>query len=392
MGSGLEFFARLAIPILLLLHLLHTLHTNHNPPSMHLPLNLTAILDSLHHARLRHFALDRNALDQPRGSPRVIISIIVAVVPATTTANATRRRSIQPSLQRLTHRRRDPEEKRIPLEINPQDFGAGGSVDAGQGGLVAKEVVGCWSLGVSVEGSEGFLGGKSSSTSSSCLREARWYWCWGVEGRDGGDVDGVGDDAAGERRGHLLGGDDAGPVLCLGGRGAQVGREDDIGPSEDRMLRERLAGKDVERRPGEVPALEAGLYRVEVDQLAAGAVDEPRPLLHGGDGLGVGAHIAEDWRVVLGVNDRVALADVRTLLQRRILEAHMLSGVTVIDPGTNTLAVPNDSIALTGPGNAGFATVATDGLLYVMNTGDYSSGEGRLSVVDPLARTELARP
>ena len=41
-----------------------------------------------------------------------------------------------------------------------------------------------------MEGSEGFLGGKSSSTSSSCLREARWYWCWGVEGRDGGDVDG----------------------------------------------------------------------------------------------------------------------------------------------------------------------------------------------------------
>ena len=34
------------------------------------------------------------------------------------------------------------------------------------------------------------------------------------------------------------------------------------------------------------------------------------------------------------MNDRVALAEVRTLLQRRILEAHMLSGVTVIDPAT----------------------------------------------------------
>jgi hypothetical protein len=66
------------------------------------------------------------------------------------------------------------------------------------------------------------------------------------------------------------------------------------------------------------------------------------------------------------------------------------SWLTVIDPGTNAHATGIDSIPLTGPGNAGFAEVGPDGLLYVMNTGDYFSGEGRLSVVDPLARTELA--
>jgi len=66
------------------------------------------------------------------------------------------------------------------------------------------------------------------------------------------------------------------------------------------------------------------------------------------------------------------------------------SWLTVIDPETNARATDGDSIPLTGPGNAGFATVASDGLLYVMNTGDYFSGEGRLSVVDPLLRTELA--
>jgi len=49
-----------------------------------------------------------------------------------------------------------------------------------------------------------------------------------------------------------------------------------------------------------------------------------------------------------------------------------------------------DSIALTGEGNASFAAVGSDGLLYVMSTGDYFSGEGRLSVVDPLARAEVA--
>ncbi len=66
------------------------------------------------------------------------------------------------------------------------------------------------------------------------------------------------------------------------------------------------------------------------------------------------------------------------------------SWITVVDPTTNARAGDIDSIPLTGQGNAGFADVAPDGLMYVMNTGDYVSGEGRLSVVDPLARTELA--
>jgi bifunctional UDP-N-acetylglucosamine pyrophosphorylase / glucosamine-1-phosphate N-acetyltransferase len=51
-----------------------------------------------------------------------------------------------------------------------------------------------------------------------------------------------------------------------------------------------------------------------------------------GDGRDVGAHIADAWEVVLGVNDRSQLADVRALLQHRILDAHMLAGVSVIDP------------------------------------------------------------
>jgi hypothetical protein len=58
------------------------------------------------------------------------------------------------------------------------------------------------------------------------------------------------------------------------------------------------------------------------------------------------------------------------------------SWITVIDPVTNQRAEPVDSIALTGPGNAGFADVAGDGLLYVVSTGSFFGGEGRLSVVD----------
>ena len=66
------------------------------------------------------------------------------------------------------------------------------------------------------------------------------------------------------------------------------------------------------------------------------------------------------------------------------------SWLTVVDPATNAVASGVDSIPLTGEGNASFGAVGSDGLLYVMNTGNFFSGEGRLSVVDPLARTEVA--
>jgi hypothetical protein len=66
------------------------------------------------------------------------------------------------------------------------------------------------------------------------------------------------------------------------------------------------------------------------------------------------------------------------------------SWLTVINPGTNRPAAGIDSIPLTGPGNAAFATVGGDGLLYVVNRGRTMPAEGRLSVVDPLERTEVA--
>jgi hypothetical protein len=66
------------------------------------------------------------------------------------------------------------------------------------------------------------------------------------------------------------------------------------------------------------------------------------------------------------------------------------SWLTVIDPATNAPADGVDSIPLTGDGNAGFGDVAGDGLLYVMNTGSFFEGEGRLSIVDPVDRSEVA--
>jgi bifunctional UDP-N-acetylglucosamine pyrophosphorylase/glucosamine-1-phosphate N-acetyltransferase len=51
-------------------------------------------------------------------------------------------------------------------------------------------------------------------------------------------------------------------------------------------------------------------------------------------GLSVAAHLADDLAVTMGVNNRVDLAAVETEARRRLLEAHMLAGVTVVDPAS----------------------------------------------------------
>lgn len=54
-------------------------------------------------------------------------------------------------------------------------------------------------------------------------------------------------------------------------------------------------------------------------------------------------------------------------------------------------SLPRDSIPLSGPGNAGPATVGADGFVYVLSAGDdFAGGEGRLSVIDPVRNTETA--
>ena len=54
----------------------------------------------------------------------------------------------------------------------------------------------------------------------------------------------------------LLGGDDPGAILRLGGRGAEVRGDDDVVALEERVLGERLLGEDVERRAGDLARLE----------------------------------------------------------------------------------------------------------------------------------------
>ena len=51
-------------------------------------------------------------------------------------------------------------------------------------------------------------------------------------------------------------------------------------------------------------------------------------------GHSVAGHPAEDFAVTMGVNNRAELAAAEAEARRRLLEAHMLAGVTVVDPGS----------------------------------------------------------
>lgn len=53
----------------------------------------------------------------------------------------------------------------------------------------------------------------------------------------------------------------------------------------------------------------------------------------------VGASVAADHREILGINNRVQLAEARKLMNERLLERAMLAGVTVVDPASVLLDV-----------------------------------------------------
>jgi bifunctional UDP-N-acetylglucosamine pyrophosphorylase/glucosamine-1-phosphate N-acetyltransferase len=57
------------------------------------------------------------------------------------------------------------------------------------------------------------------------------------------------------------------------------------------------------------------------------------------DGEKVAAHVVEDERLVLGVNDRASLARVRALAQSAIHERHMRAGVGIVDPAATVIDV-----------------------------------------------------
>jgi bifunctional UDP-N-acetylglucosamine pyrophosphorylase / glucosamine-1-phosphate N-acetyltransferase len=89
----------------------------------------------------------------------------------------------------------------------------------------------------------------------------------------------------------------------------------------------------------EAEALHEALARIGTDNAQGELYLTDTISILRGDGRDVGAHIDDSWHVALGVNDRAQLADVRALLQRRILDEHMLAGVSITDPATTYVDV-----------------------------------------------------
>jgi UDP-N-acetylglucosamine diphosphorylase/glucosamine-1-phosphate N-acetyltransferase len=89
-------------------------------------------------------------------------------------------------------------------------------------------------------------------------------------------------------------------------------------------------------------------------------------------GHSVAAHVAEDIAVTMGVNNRVDLAAVEAEARRRLLEAHMLAGVTVVDPGSTWVdaGVEIEADARLEPGTTlrGKTTVGSGAVLGPMTT------------------------
>jgi bifunctional UDP-N-acetylglucosamine pyrophosphorylase/glucosamine-1-phosphate N-acetyltransferase len=88
-----------------------------------------------------------------------------------------------------------------------------------------------------------------------------------------------------------------------------------------------------------VDALGRALPRLSADN-AQGELYLPQALdLIRADGGTIAAHAIADRRLVLGVNDRAGLAQVRRLAQESIHAGHMMAGVGIVDPGATVIDV-----------------------------------------------------
>ena len=102
------------------------------------------------------------------------------------------------------------------------------------------------------------------------------------------------------------------------------------------------------------------LPKLTVDN-AQGELYLPQVLDHAST---VNAHVVDDPNLVRGINDRAALAEVRAIAQRRLLDDLMLDGTTVIDPANTyvdvTVAVGRDTTLEPGTVLRGATTVGDD--------------------------------
>jgi bifunctional UDP-N-acetylglucosamine pyrophosphorylase/glucosamine-1-phosphate N-acetyltransferase len=118
----------------------------------------------------------------------------------------------------------------------------------------------------------------------------------------------------------------------------------------ERVIETKVTG-DSTPEEREIHEVNAGIYAFAADALrealprlsadnAQGELYLPQVLdLLRADGRMVAAHVLEDPALMLGVNDRVALARARELAQAAINERHLLAGVDIVDPRATVIDV-----------------------------------------------------
>lgn len=82
------------------------------------------------------------------------------------------------------------------------------------------------------------------------------------------------------------------------------------------------------------------------------------------NGYRVGAYKMEDPHEIMGINDRVQLAQADEIMRRKLVEAHMLKGVTVLDPSTTYIGadvtIGQDTLLYPGCILQGTVTIGQD--------------------------------
>ncbi|MCB0875437.1 MAG: bifunctional UDP-N-acetylglucosamine diphosphorylase/glucosamine-1-phosphate N-acetyltransferase GlmU [Solirubrobacterales bacterium] len=123
------------------------------------------------------------------------------------------------------------------------------------------------------------------------------------------------------------------------------------GAEVERIVEAKGGAGDATAEELEIREINSGIYAFDGAAVAAVLDDlsndnaqgeyylpDVLPLLKAAGGH-VGAHVSADPNVILGVNSRADLALVEGEARRQILEAHMLGGVTIVDPASTWIDV-----------------------------------------------------
>ena len=113
----------------------------------------------------------------------------------------------------------------------------------------------------------------------------------------------------------------------------------------EKVVEAKAAG-DADASQLEIREINAGTYAFDAAPLAAALAGLSNDNAQGeyylpdvfpamrASGLAVAAHLTPDLAVTMGINNRVQLAEVEAEARRRLLESHMLAGVTIVDPAS----------------------------------------------------------